>query len=444
MPLPTAEHDVAVLGAGAAGLAAACQLTRHGLSVALIEARGRIGGRLLSLRPPGVAVPLELGGAFVHGRPPETMALVRAASATLYELDGEVVSHFGGQWQADDWDEEDPILGALAHYHGDDVSLDTYMAAHFAGAEWEGARRRTRGYVAGFDAADPASVSVHWLAETEKAAQAIQGDRQFFLLEGYDRLMAQLLEQSDAGRLRLHLNAVVRRLSWGPHRVTLQVSSPEGSPLPPITATRVIVTVPLGVLLAPVGTPGAIQFDPMPPELEEALAGVAMGHAARVVIRFRDCFWDRDNSPSSFHQPHLSFLISDHPVMPTWWTNYPLLTPILTGWAAGPRAVDLLNQSDQEVKSAALRALSEIVGWSPAEMAAEVVETYFHNWSRDPFAQGAYSYVRAGGSNHLIALTQPIADTLYLAGEATDTEGHTGTVHGALATGNRAAERILG
>src|SRR5215467_10769609 len=98
MPLPAADHDVAVLGAGAAGLAAARLLTQHGLSVALIEARDRIGGRLLSLRAPGVPVPVELGGAFVHGRPPETMALVRAASATLYEHGGEVLSHFGGRW----------------------------------------------------------------------------------------------------------------------------------------------------------------------------------------------------------------------------------------------------------------------------------------------------------------------------------------------------------
>ncbi len=168
-----------------------------------------------------------------------------------------------------------------------------------------------------------------------------------------------------------------------------------------------------------------------------------MGHAARVVIRLRDCFWDRDVSPTSFHHPRFSFLVSDHPVMPTWWTNYPLLTPFLTGWVAGPRAAHLLARSDQEVQSAALRALAEILGWTPEELADEVVETYFHNWSRDPYAQGAYSYVRAGGLHSLRALAEPIADTLYFAGEATNTEGHTGTVHGALATGNRAAGRIL-
>jgi hypothetical protein len=190
-------------------------------------------------------------------------------------------------------------------------------------------------------------------------------------------------------------------------------------------------------------TNSAIHFDPAPLELEEALSGIDMGHAARVVIRLRDCFWDRDVSPSSFHHPRFSFLVSDHPVMPTWWTNYPLLTPFLTGWVAGPRAAHLLARSDQEVQSAALRALAEILGWTLEELADEVVETYFHNWSRDPYAQGAYSYVRVGGLHSLRALAEPIADTLYFAGEAINTEGHTGTVHGALATGNRAAGRIL-
>ena len=448
MAVDDPDYDVAIIGAGAAGLAASCLLTQSGLSVALIEARDRIGGRLLTLRPYGSVIPLELGAAFVHGRPPATMAVVRAASATLYELGGQLVSRFHGQWQEDDWGEENPILESLAGYQGDDVSLGAYMATHFAAPQWEEASQRARNYIAGFDAADPETVSIRWLAQSQKADQAIQSDRQFFLLDGYDRLAAQLLDQCDATRLRLHLNAVVQQVTWVPQRVTIQAVSvvsadgAEGEPLPPITARRAIVTAPLGVLKARVGVPGAIRFNPMPPELENALAGIAMGEAARVVLRFRDRFWDRD-PPSSFHHPHLSFLLSDHPVMPTWWTNYPLLVPFLTGWVGGPRAMALLVQSDREILTAAIDSLAEILGWSQAELASQVIEGYFHNWSRDPYARGAYSYVKAGGLDRLIALVQPMADTLYFAGEATNTEGHIGTVHGALATGERAAEYIL-
>jgi monoamine oxidase len=169
-----------------------------------------------------------------------------------------------------------------------------------------------------------------------------------------------------------------------------------------------------------------------------------MGDAVRVIIRFRDRFWDSDTLDTSFRHPHLSFLISDHPVMPTWWTNYPLLVPFLSGWVAGPAATRLSARSDGEITATAVEAVADILRWSPAELASHVLETHFHNWSRDPYAQGAYSYVKAGGLSQLSILAQPVADTLYFAGEATDTEGRTGTVDGALATGVRAAEQILG
>ena len=454
MPEHNAEYDVVVVGAGAAGLAASRLLTQRGLTVALIEARDRIGGRVLTVRPPGSPIPIELGASFVHGRPPEIMALVEAAGMTLYERGGEMVASFQDQREEDDWNrekgdenKENPILVSLAGYQGEDVSLGAYMSAHFAGPQWEDARQWVRGYVAGFDAADPDVVSVHWLARTERASEEAQGDQNFFLLDGYDRLMAWLLDQCDPGRLALYLHSVVRRLSWAPGGVTLQLASPEGAILPNITARRAIVTVPLGVLQASIsmpGAPGTIQFDPMPGELESALAGLEMGHAIHVVIRFRDRFWDSDASATSFHHPRLSFFFSDHPVMRTWWTNYPLLVPYLTGWSAGPAAAHLSTGSDQEIKKTALEVLADILRWSPEELASHVLASHFHNWSRDWYARGAYSYVKAGGLSQLLSLSQPVADTLYFAGEATDTEGRTGTVHGALATGVRAAEQIPG
>lgn len=437
------EYDVAIVGAGAAGLQAAYLLTNSGLSVALIEARSRIGGRILTLRPEGSAIPVELGPIFVHGWPPETMTLVEAAPAILYEIGGQTISSFSSGREYDGWDKENPILASLESYQGSDCSLQEYITANFAGPKWEVAANRVRGYAAGFDAADPEDVSVRWLAQTERAAERIQGDRQFFVLDGYDRLMFHLLQDSDAANLRLHMSSVVGRLRWSPHHVTLELASPEGTVLPSITAARAIVTVPVGVLQSPDGAPGAIQFDPTPPGLTRALAGLAMGDAAHVVLRLRDRFWDLV-PPSSFHHPELSFLFSEHSVMPTWWTNYPLLVPYLTGWVAGPRASHLLSQSDHDIKDAVIGALAQILGWSRAEVESHVVERYFYNWSLDPYTRGAYSYVKAGGLDRLAALAEPLDETLYFAGEATNTDGHTGTVHGALATGARAARLILG
>jgi monoamine oxidase len=442
MPQDDRDCDVAIIGAGAAGLAAASLLTQQGLSVVVIEARNRVGGRLLTIHPPTSPIPIELGASFVHGKPLETMALVQAAKATLYELDGQMISRFSGQRQEDGWGDQNRILKSLTHYNGPDCSLDEYIAENFSDPQWRGARERIRGYVAGFDAADPQTVSMRWLAQTERALRLIQADREFFILDGYDRLMAALLDQSAAAYLKQRLNTVVKELRWTPHHVTLELVSALGERLPAITATRVIVTIPLGVLKSSASDPGSVRFDPIPPGLQEALAGVEMGHVARVVIRLRDRFWDRE-PPSPFNYPQLSFLLSDHQVMPTWWTNYPLLAPIINGWVGGPPALPLVALADHEVQSAAAEALADIVGWPQMEVAGQVVESYFHNWSKDPYACGAYSYVLSGGLDRLAVLAEPVADTLYFAGEATDTEGRTGTVHAALSTGERAAKHIL-
>ncbi len=276
------DADVIILGAGAAGLAAARRLTQRGRSVALIEARERIGGRLLTMRPAGVAIPIEMGATFVHGRPPETVELARAAGVTLYELSGQTLMRVDGQWLGDDEDgvdgeedesgeegdeteeeEDNPILAAIARWQGPDLTLDDFIATQGSGPAWDAAIPRARGYAAGYNAADPATVSVRWLAQVERAAAAIDGDRQFFLLEGYDRLAAWLLDACDPARLTLRLNTVAQRVEWEPGKVTVHLRSPEGAPLAPISAARVIVTLPIGVLAAPAGELGALQFEPL-------------------------------------------------------------------------------------------------------------------------------------------------------------------------------------
>src|SRR6266576_2636735 len=78
--------DVLVLGAGAAGLAAARDLSHAGLRVTIIEARPRVGGRVLTLHDPRAPVPLELGAEFIHGETAETLSLAQAAGLAVLEL----------------------------------------------------------------------------------------------------------------------------------------------------------------------------------------------------------------------------------------------------------------------------------------------------------------------------------------------------------------------
>jgi monoamine oxidase len=83
------------------------------------------------------------------------------------------------------------------------------------------------------------------------------------------------------------------------------------------------------------------------------------------------------------------------------------------------------------------------MGMDAAQIQRQMVTAFAHDWQDDVFSCGAYSYTSLGGMDAARSLAAPVAETLYFAGEATNFEGYGGTVHGAIATGNRAAQEVL-
>jgi monoamine oxidase len=90
-----------------------------------------------------------------------------------------------------------------------------------------------------------------------------------------------------------------------------------------------------------------------------------------------------------------------------------------------------------------VQALARILELDESKLRQQLTGTYVHDWQQDPFSRGAYSYASVGGINAARALAAPVAETLYFAGEAANFEGYNGTVHGAMATGDRAARELL-
>jgi monoamine oxidase len=117
--------------------------------------------------------------------------------------------------------------------------------------------------------------------------------------------------------------------------------------------------------------------------------------------------------------------------------------PLLVAWAGGPDAERLSGVADDELARRAVETLSELLGAPPGRLAASLRSAHVHDWLQDPFSRGAYSYLAVGGDEAPAALAAPLVDTLFFAGEATDLAGDTGTVHGAIATGKRAAGEVL-
>lgn len=394
------EPDVIIIGAGVAGLAAARALSSWGVRFTILEARDRIGGRVYTVREPHLPVPVELGAEFVHGKPPEIWDLIRRDVLAAIDVTGGELCFDGELGACPDYG---PVLEALP------AAPEQSFAEYLAKARGTPEQKRWAAYyVEGFNAAHRERISVRWLAQMERAAGAIDGENLFRIFHGYDRTASALW----AGKVRL--NTPVGTIRWKPGRVDLMPGK--------FTAPRVLVTVPLGVLQS-----GGLTIEPEPPRFRHALERLEMGQVFKLTLIFEEAFWD-----------DFGFLHAADCAFPTWWTTLPVRVPVLTAWAAGPAAEALLGRGDAEIVGRAMDDLRRIFG----SRAAVPVSWHMHGWHADPFARGAYSYVCVGGMDAAAALSSPVENTLFFAGEATNTDGHSGTVHGAIATGLRAADQI--
>jgi monoamine oxidase len=429
------DYDVLIIGAGAAGLAAADVLARAGRSVLVLEARDRVGGRCWSLAEPGLPVPAELGAEFIHGRPRATFALLARAGMAA-------VDRTGDGWYAErgkllpmgEIFSEIRAAVRSARPPARDVSFETFLGRelkHLSARARVFARRRVEGY----DAADPARASARAIIEEWTGEDEATAASHYRPLGGYGPLLEWLAGSLAPGRARIELQTVVREVRWRRGRVEVEAVS-RGRPLR-ATARRAIVTLPLGVLQSPSRAPGAVRFSPALDTKKKALRGLAPSPVIKVVLRYRAAFWD---ARAGGRYADAAFLRAPGaPFFPSFWTALPVRAPLLVAWAGGPRATRLSGTGAPHIIRRAEESLRLLFG--PRTPAAEAA--YVHDWQEDPYARGAYSYVTVGGSGARKALAVPLQDTLYIAGEAADYEGEHGTVAGALQSGARAAQRIL-
>jgi monoamine oxidase len=403
---PQVQTEVIVVGAGAAGLAAAAELARAGRSVLVVEARDRIGGRCLTRRLPGVPSPVELGAEFIHGRPETTIALLQRANIPAVDSTRTQRVAFGGKLlDANIFAQAQRV--AQRKLKGKDVSFRTFLNR-------QRLPRLTRTLatmmVQGFDAADPGVVSAREIVEEWSGGGL--GVSQPRPQGGYGPLLEFLASEST-----LQLNTVVQAIRWKASSVEVRGTF-RGEPWS-AWAPRAIITVPIGVL------PSLVK------EKRAALARLESGPVIRVAMAFREAFWEK-------RHPGIAFFHSPDAPFPTFWTPLPMHAPLLTCWAGGPKASRLTGSSENSLLKSALESVRSVLGNIDEPRAF-----LLHDWQADPYARGGYSYVKVGGTGAREKLAEPMDETLHFAGEATDTE-QSGTVGGALASGIRAAKEILG
>jgi monoamine oxidase len=424
--MENSDFDVLIIGAGAAGLAAAMRLSAGGKTVVVVEARDRIGGRILTVDADGV--PIELGAEFIHGRAPEIFDLVNRFGLRAIPVGGDQFCNVDGQLCACDFFREvDEVFDKLMSYRGPDVSFEQFLQSV---CEEETTREWARGYVAGFHGAPPADAGVEALIHDTKAEEEI-GQQSWRIEGGYQRLIDRMWEACEQRGVRLELNTNVERIEWS-NRIRAIAGGKE------FKAKAAIVTLPISVLKAK-----AITFLPPLDEKQSALDQIAMGDVARCVLRFRRRFWEGLHSRDGKSLKDVSFLFSRGSDFPTWWTQAPTKMPVLVGWASAITSPNLTGHSHEEISAKAVTALAKILGLNESLVQSELVSAHFHDWYADPLTRGAYTYARVGGSGAYRSLALPLRDTLFFAGEATDATGNHATVHGAIASGYRAADEVL-
>lgn len=425
------KYDVVIIGAGAAGLAAAYELSLVNKRVVVLEARDRIGGRIHSITDPQFAQVVEAGAEFIHGKLPVTTHLIKKAGIKHHSAEGKMFQIKSGELQqSTDADKGwGKLMKELRHLK-EDIPIADFLNTHFS--DKPQFQESVLQFVEGYDAADAKKASSIALKnEWENEDDSNQGR----IDKGYVELMNFLSEECNKKGNEIQLSSVVKEIAWSKDDVSVTTTTDKQ-----YRARKALITIPLGVWQGDAGDEGVIQFVPDLPRKKEAATKMGFGAVIKFNIQFQNEFWQGDNIP---HQTEKAGFIFSDAEVPTWWTQHPIKNGLLTGWLAGPKAFALKGETNENLFAKAVQSLAYIFKVSEEFINKKIVAYKINNWTADSFARGAYSYATLDTYWAREVLAEPVEDTLFFAGEAFYKGTATGTVESGLASGTETAHLMI-
>ena len=408
MSLPS-SIDVAIIGAGAAGLGAAHALRRSGLSVIVLEARMRVGGRGHTVTP-APNVTFDLGCGWLHSA--DHNSFVKVAEQLDFEIDRKLPPWRERAWgKAFPPEDRDDYIRSLDEFFerlhkaaqgGVDHPASLYLEK---GNRWNPMIDAISSYINGCETDSHSILDFDAYEDT---------NLNWRVRRGYGALM-----MAYGASLPLALNCAVTLIDHTSKRLRIKTS--QGT----LTADKVIVTVPTNLI-----ADEAIRFSPALPEKIDAARSLPLGLADKVMLAL--------DEPESLPVDGNLRGATMRTEMGTYHLR-PFGQPCIEGFFGGRFAQALEDAGDGAI---AAHSIDEIVSFLGGDFRRKLKPLAESRWAHDPFARGSYSHALPGHAGKRAVLAAPVDSRLFFAGEATSPNFFS-TAHGAHDSGERAAREAL-